>query len=78
MAVLGYIPCRVARRWVTEDLPFQLSQLEQGLVLPQQGAPPRRKEVCRMLGPELVASLWFFMVFKVLPHCPRRKAGRAS
>lgn len=45
---------------MTEDLPFQLSQLELGLVLPQQGAPPRRKEVCRMLGPELVASLWFY------------------
>ena len=36
-----------------EGLPFQLLQLEQGLVPPQQGAPPRKREVCMMLGPGL-------------------------
>lgn len=61
-----------------EGLPFQLLQLEQGLVPPQQGAPPRRREVCMMLGPGLAASPWFFTVVKALSHCPRRKAGRAS
>ena len=39
-----------------EGLPFQLLQLEQGLVPPQQGAPPRKREVCMMLGPGLAAS----------------------
>ena len=76
MAGLGHVLCPVARRRVVEGLPFQL--LEQGLVLPQQGAPPRRREVCMMLGPGLAASPWFFTVVKALSHCPRRKAGRAS
>lgn len=78
MAVLGHVLCPVARRWVTEDLPSVVTVRAGPGPSSTGSSPPRRKEVCRMLGPELVASLWFFMVVKVLPHCPRRKAGQAS
>lgn len=42
----------------------------------QWGAPPRRG-VCMKLGPGQLASLWFFMVVKVLSHStPGGRLGR--